>query len=370
MRKLAALLVLLLAACGGDEAPPPTFHGDNNPQRLSDWGMMAADQDALQLGDGVTPYDLATPLFTDYALKLRTVWMAEGAATYDPEDAFDFPVGTVLTKTFFYPVKGDEWTGAVSYGDEHTVKDGVMTLDGYRLMETRILVRRDAGWAALPYIWNDDQTDAVLKRTGAVMPLTLHRPDGRAEDFAYVVPNANQCAACHATNAITKALQPIGPKARHLNKRSTFSPAFNQLDYWIAAGLLTGDFTDDATAKQSADWTDGSLPLAARARAYLDINCSHCHNPGGAADTSGLDLEPDATGPAMGHCKSPIAAGSGSGGRPFDIVPGHPEQSITVFRMETTDPGAMMPELGRSTAHDEGVALVAQWIAEMEGACG
>jgi uncharacterized repeat protein (TIGR03806 family) len=369
MRKLAALLVLLLAACG-NEGAPPTFHSDKNPQRLSDWGMLTARDGALQLGEGVTPYDLATPLFTDYALKLRTVWIPQGAATYTANDALDFPVGTVLTKTFFYPIKGDAWTGAVTYGGEHTVEGGAMSLGGYRLMETRILVRRKGGWNALPYVWNGDQTDAILKRTGAVMPLTLHRPDGRAEDFAYVVPNANQCAACHATNAITKEISPIGPKARHLNKRSTFSPAFEQLDYWVAAGLLTGDFPEGATVQKSADWTDTSLPLEARARTYLDINCSHCHNPGGAADTSGLDLEPDASGPALGRCKSPIAAGSGSGGRPFDIVPGHPKQSITVFRMETTDPGAMMPELGRSTAHDEGVALIAEWIAKMEGACG
>jgi uncharacterized repeat protein (TIGR03806 family) len=369
MRKLAALLVLFLAACGSEETPP-TFHSDSNPQRLSDWGMLTARDGALQLGEGVTPYDLATPLFTDYALKLRTVWIPQGAATYTADDAFDFPVGTVLTKTFFYPIKGDAWTGAVTYGVEHTVEGGLMTLDGYRLMETRILVRRKDGWDALPYVWNEDQTDAVLKRTGAVMPLTLHRPDGRTEAFAYVVPNANQCAACHATNAITKEIAPIGPKARHLNKRSTFSPAFEQLDYWVAAGLLTGDISDGATVKKSTDWTDKSLPLEARARAYLDINCSHCHNPGGAADTSGLNLEPSATGPALGRCKSPIAAGSGSGGRAFDITPGHPEQSITIFRMETTDPGAMMPELGRSTTHDEGVALIAEWIAKMEGACG
>jgi len=369
MCKLAALLVLLLAACGSEETPP-TFHSDKNPQRLSGWGMLTARAGALQLGEGVTPYDLATPLFTDYALKLRTVWIEEGAATYTANDAFDFPVGTVLTKTFFYSIKGDDWTGAVAYGDEHTVKNSVMTLGDYRLMETRILVRRAAGWEALPYVWNKSQTDAVLKRTGAVIPLTLHRPDGRAEDFAYVVPNANQCAACHATNANTKEIAPIGPKARHLNKRSTFSPAFNQLDYWIAAGLLTGDFSGGAAVQQSADWTDKSLPLEARARTYLDINCSHCHNPAGAADTSGLDLEPGASGPALGRCKSPIAAGSGSGGRPFDITPGHPEQSITVFRMETTDPGAMMPELGRSVAHEEGVGLIAEWIAEMEGVCG
>jgi hypothetical protein len=37
--------------------------------------------------------------------------------------------------------------------------------------------------------------------------------------------------------------------------------------------------------------------------------------------------------------------------------------------MTSIDPGAMMPELGRSLVHDEGVALIADWISEMEGSC-
>jgi len=369
MRAIAALLVLVLAACANEDAAP-AFHAEDNPHLLSDWGQLAASNGQLALGEGVTPYDLATPLFSDYALKLRTIWMPDGAANYDASGAFDFPVGTVITKTFYYPIEGDAWTGAVSYGGEHTVEGGVMALGGYRLIETRLLVHREAGWDALPYVWNEEQTDAILKRTGAVAPMTLHRPRGETEDFAYVVPNANQCAACHATNATTKAIMPIGPKARHLNKQSTFAPIFNQLDHWIASGLLEGDLPGAEAAPRNADWTDETASLDARARTYLDINCSHCHNPDGAADTSGLDLEPGAMGPALGLCKSPIAAGGGSGGLPFDIVPGDPGQSITVFRMETTNPGAMMPELGRAVSHEEGVALIAEWIAEMEGACG
>ena len=75
-------------------------------------------------------------------------------------------------------------------------------------------------------------------------------------------------------------------------------------------------------------------------------------------------------GPALGLCKLPIAAGSGTGGRPFDIVPGQPDQSILLHRMETTKPSAMMPELGRSLSHEEGVALVREWISAMAGVCG
>jgi hypothetical protein len=33
--------------------------------------------------------------------------------------------------------------------------------------------------------------------------------------------------------------------------------------------------------------------------------------------------------------------------------------------MESSDPGVMMPELGRAVAHDEAVALIREWIAKM-----
>ena len=360
--------LIFLTACSAEPEATPTYHATENPALLSDWGMIDVRDKTLRLSDGVTPYDLATPLFSDYALKLRTVWTPGGApATYNAETAFAFPVGTIITKTFYYPTQSDGANGDVTYGRERTVSAGMMALDGLRLIETRILVHRDAGWEAMAYLWNDDQTDAELKRAGAIVPLTLHRPDGRAEPFGYLVPNANQCAGCHATNATTKAIQPIGPKARHLNKSSTFAAGFNQLDHWIAKGLLTEAVADGAP--RNAVWNDESEPLGDRARAYLDANCSHCHNPNGPADTSGLDLEPDAAGAALGVCKTPIAAGTGTGGRVHGIEPGAPERSILIFRMETTNPGAMMPELGRAVTHEEGVALVSEWIAEMDGSC-
>ncbi len=326
--------------------------------------MVRADGGELIVNDGVTPYDLATPLFSDYALKLRTVWLPDSeTASYAERDAFDFPVGSVITKTFYYKRHED----GIEIGTAPQLSSKSVSLAAFRLIETRILVRREEGWVALPYIWNDEQSDAILKRTGDIKPLTLVRADGERDHFAYLVPNQNECAACHATNADTKEIQPIGLKARHLNKPSAYSPGFNQLDHWIASGLLRAPDAHNVAA--NAIWADTDAPLNDRARAYLDINCSHCHNPNGAADTSGLNLEPDAEGPALGLCKAPIAAGGGTGGRHFGIAPGSPDASILLFRMETTDPAAMMPELGRALAHEEGVRLIRDWISEMNGAC-
>lgn len=372
MRSIAGLLstLLLLATLLGCQpllqTAAPRFHAEANPERLSDWGLLQVREGRLTLGEGVIRYELASPLFSDYALKLRTIWSPAGPATYDAQEAFAFPVGTVISKTFYYP-RGAR-AGIVQAAQHPGLEGEALKLAGYRLLETRLLVRREAGWVALPYVWNEAQTDAVLKRTGALLPLALERPGEAPEAFAYQVPNANQCAGCHAVDAKSRALSPIGPKARHLNRPSPLAPEENQLEHWTRTGLLTGA-PPAAQAPRNAAWDEAGAPLAARARAYLDVNCSHCHSAKGPADTSGLDLEPAAHGPALGLCKAPIAAGRGTGGRAYDIVPGAPEQSILLHRLETTDPGQMMPELGRALAHREGVDLLRDWIAALPGAC-
>jgi uncharacterized repeat protein (TIGR03806 family) len=323
----------------------------------------------LRLAEDVLQYDLNTPLFSDYALKLRTVSLPKGmAAEYRDEDVFDFPVGTVITKSFYYPVGVNE-DEVLKVSREQVSSSRALDLSEFRLMETRILARRETGWAAFPYVWNEAQTEAVLKRIGDVKRLTL--VDGTAKaPFAYVVPNINQCAGCHAVNATTREIQPIGPKARHLNRDFTYNgKPENQLVHWSALGILE-QAPEPNEVPHTSLWGDNEASLNDRARAYLDINCAHCHNEVGPADTSGLHLEPSTpVGAHLGKCKMPIAAGTGTGGRKYGIVPGKPDASIFTYRMESTNPAEMMPELGRSLAHKEGVRLIKDWIAAMDGAC-
>ena len=42
----------------------------------------------------------------------------------------------------------------------------------------------------------------------------------------------------------------------------------------------------------------------------------------------------------------------------FDVVPGGPAASILLYRMVSVNLRAMMPEIGRSLVHDEGVAPI------------
>ncbi len=370
----AGLLLLGLAAC--DKSPPqPKFFADSNPEKLSDWGVVVASDGRLRFGIGVMPYDLATPLFSDYAGKLRTVYLPKGTkADYRPADAFDFPVGTIVSKTFYYPVpeSAEKMGGHVRPAigtDTQSGADG-LDLKAARLVETRLLVRREAGWQALPYVWSEDQQDAVLMRTGTIIDLTLDRRDGTSEPVTYAVPNVNQCASCHTPDNASRQLAPIGLKARHLNRAFPYAEgAENQLAHWSRIGWLSGAPAADA-APRNADWRDEALPIEARARAYLDINCGHCHSATGLARTTGLHLDASVTeARRLGLCKPPTAAGPGTGDHIFDIVPGKPDESILPFRLDATRPGIRMPEVGRSIAHREGVALVRQWISEWPGEC-
>ena len=361
---------LLLAACARGPAPV-TFHAEGYPARLSDWNVVYRDGDALALNARVVPFDLNTPLFSDYAHKLRTIWMPEGSsARYTPKESLDFPVGTILSKTFYYPVAAGENGVARSDDSSRDHAGEGLDLRNVRMIETRLLVHRKQGWVALAYVWNDAQTEATLERTGASVPLQLVAADGSREAFTYQVPDQNQCAGCHASNNTTREIKPLGPKARHLNKDYPYaSGSENQLAHLVKLGYLQG--VPATGIPRNADWRDAaSASLDARARAYLDINCGHCHNREGPADTSGLWLDAFDQDPRhLGLCKPPVAAGQGTGGHRFGIVPGQPDASILAYRMDSDDPGVMMPELGRSVTHREGVALIREWIAAMDGDC-
>ena len=373
LRALAVVSLCSLSGCG-QTLPPVVFHAaDQAPEQLSEWGVVLSDGDYFELNEGVLPYDLNTPLFTDYALKMRTVWMPGGeAARYNADDEFDFPVGTIISKTFHYE-KAAGWspkdqTFLRTDRESRLDEKGRLDLDQYALIETRLLVRYEDGWHAFPYVWNRDQNEAWLEVAGDIRNLSLLDEAGRL-DFVYIVPDANQCAGCHAPNHTAADIRPIGLKARHLNRSYNYGQIeANQIEHWETTGVLTNVGAD---LPANARWSDSvGATIEERARAYLDINCAHCHNSKGAADTSGLHLNVEAPlDRNFGICKSPTAVGQGSGDRKYDIYPGKPEESILIYRMDHTDPAIAMPELGRSTVHAEGVLVIAEWIAGLDGGC-
>lgn len=312
--------------------------GDTLPSSLSAFHLLSGAYGRMPNG-GVTPYRLNTPLFSDYAEKFRFLYVPKGQkAGWRDDGVLDFPVGSVLVKSFGYPAD-------MRKPDENV-----------RILETRLLIRRASGWVALPYVWNADGSDAVLKRAGTRIEVKWTHLDGQVREISYAVPNVNQCKDCHSDDAGNIGL--IGPKARNLNRDGQLQALYasSRLDRLPEALPLLPVWDDPKTGT-----------VAMRARAYLDVNCAHCHNRNGAANTSGLWLNwGQEAGPNLGIDKRPTAAGRGSGDYDFAIAPGHPERSIMLYRMKSLDPGIAMPELGRATVHEEGVALVSEWIGQMK----
>ena len=123
---------------------------------------------------------------------------------------------------------------------------------------------------------------------------------------------------------------------------------------------------DIAGLPVATDWRDASAPIDRRARTWLDVNCAHCHRAEGPAGNSGLFLTAGETEPVKyGVLKRPAAAGRGAGDREFDILPGEPDRSILVYRVESTEPGVMMPELGRHIADPLAVEMISEWVASL-----
>lgn len=321
---------------------------DLGKAKLSDYGFFVGDLQELVPAKGVIPYELNTPLFSDYAHKERFFKLPEGmTVSYREREVLDFPVGTYLIKNFFY------------YHNESRPEEG------RQLMETRLLFRDESGWQTLPsYIWNEEQTEAFMTVEGGMRTVRWVATNGEEMLLDYSIPSQSLCKSCHVKN---NELTPIGPKVRQLNRTIKFTKeSKNQLQHYTELGLLTGMPTL-AEIRRTPVWNDPSSgDLQGRALAYLDMNCSHCHSAGGPGNTSALHLTEFETNPFhLGIDKHPIAAGKGTGGRQYDIVRGQPDASILVYRMESTDPGEMMPEVARKLVHEEGVALIKEWIAAL-----
>ncbi len=379
----AALLVMFIGGCSGDEkssdssAGPPLDDSvldtsDSGDSQSTEWGAIRVDPNAVpphqlskmqlvrwrdgvvEYNDGVVPYSMNTPLFSDFALKDRAIWIPHGEqASWDEGTVLDFPVGTVIMKTFL--VSPD-------------LRD---TAAPRQIVETRLLIRGTTKWSAWPYIWEQDGSEANLHVGGKVFDHTFIDTRGESRTAHYLVPQRNQCVDCHETydDSGERSLRPLGPEPRLMHDGVV-------LENMVADGQLTGA-PELSTVTPSASWADieargvdalSSEEVALAARDYLHVNCAHCHSPNGIEGvTSQFFLNEDNEDPFhLGVCKRPGSAGEGGEDREFDIVPGNPEASILWYRTATEDVGAMMPDIGRSLAHNTGAELIWRWIAEME----
>ncbi len=329
----AAAFFCLSAALSASVTSPATdeaITGSTMPRTLSAFGFF--DGSANKPAGHLIRYSLRNPLFSDYAEKERFIYLpGKARMRVDPSGQVDFPVGTALIKSFGYPSAAGK-------------------LD---ILETRVLLRRETGWLALPYVWREDGSDADLKVGGKRLAVSFDTPRGKRLEISYAVPNKNQCKQCHSRD---DKLVPLGPIWQEMVFESKAErDAFEERASFPRNGLFP-----------SAKWDDAAASLSDRAASYLYANCAHCHSRRGSASNSGLFYD-EALGnyAHSGYLKRPVAAGRGSAGHEFVVDPGRPEKSILISRMKSLDPGIAMPELGRATVHEEGVELLEAWISQI-----
>lgn len=315
-----------------DDSKPVVFK-----EKLSDYNFFTGNIADFNPAENVFKYELATPLFSDYTVKERFIYLREGTSlTYRDSGIVEFPAGAIIIKNF----------------------SSLNTNNSLKRLETRLLLKDPFNdrWKVMSYLWNSDQSDAIRHISGDNVDITIEDESGNRLQTNYRIPNLNECKLCHSTEG---RIAPIGPKIRSMNYSVN---GVNQLDLWKDKGLLKD--LPVSNVPQLPDWQNtADFTLDERARAYLDINCAHCHSNAGDASYTGLWLEYEQTDSSrLGFYKTPIAAGPGSGSLSYDIVPGDAERSIIHFRMNSAEVGVAMPELARSMVHEKGVELIKEWI--------
>lgn len=296
---------------------------------------------------GVLPYEPITPLFSDYAKKKRFIWMPDGSqASYVSDaDLIDMPVGTILIKTFSY--------------------DNVQPSGGELIIETRVMIKKQEEWVFADYIWNESQDEADFSLDGGFKEVSWLQ-NGEERNINYRIPSQSECFTCHKSVAVNI---PIGVRPQNLNGNYDFADGTqNQLQKWIDFGYLEDNLP--ATINTVVDYSDPNQPLDLRVRSYLDINCANCHSEGGHCDYRPLRLAFNESGDPnnIGICVDPDTPVVGYDGAKI-IDPGSIESSILHFRTSTVAEEYRMPLIGRKLQHQEGVALIEEYINSLTQTC-
>jgi uncharacterized repeat protein (TIGR03806 family) len=299
--------------------------------KLSDYNFFEGDIKLQNPAKKVLTYQPASSLFTDYAHKKRFVWMPNGTiATYNGDDkVLELPVGAALVKTFYY--------------------DNVQPSNTTKIIETRIMIRKETGWIFAEYVWNDEQTEAFLTIEGSNKNITWKDENNVIKTANYRIPSPTECLICHKSNA--KPI-PIGIKPQNLNNLISYNGySKNQLSKWIEENYLENNLPNTITA--TVDYNDTSKSLSLRARSYVDINCAHCHQ-----NNSHCDYRPMRF--AFSETANPTNLGVCV--VPQDTSVNNINRSMLYYRLNTSDESFRMPLLGRSVIHQEGLELMEQWI--------
>jgi uncharacterized repeat protein (TIGR03806 family) len=319
------------------DAPPPS--------KLSLTGFFT-NLSTLTPAAGMVEYDVNSPLWSDGAAKRRWILLPSGQKiTFDPLQAWNFPVGTRMIKHFELPL-GNGTTARV---------------------ETRVLTKNASGWNGVTYQWNDDQSDAVLlvDRATKNYQITDASAPGGMRTQTWNFPSQTDCMSCHTS----VAGYALGVQTRQLNRDFAYAGGSeNQLAHWNRSGMFTADVGAPSQYDAYASISDATASLDKRTRSYLAVNCAHCHQPNGPTavdidfryDTPIAQMNLVGVQPTKGNLGVPGA---------YRIDAGHKDTSVVWLRIGTTAMGRM-PPIGTSVVDTAAVQNVGSWIDGLSSSPG
>jgi uncharacterized repeat protein (TIGR03806 family) len=316
--------------------PPPK---KNLPRLLSQTGAFA-DIASLAPAEGMLPYAVIMPLWSDGAMKTR--WMALPSGTrigFSAKGEWTFPAGTVFVKHFDLPIDDT---------NPHA----------HRRLETRLLVRDTEGYVyGASYKWRADDSDADLVTNGFTEDIAVRTAHGTRTQNWYF-PGRQDCLTCHTVAAGGV----LGAKTRQLNCDFKYPSGItdNQLHTLGHIGVFDGNFDDKKISRYArlANIADTGAAPEVRVRSYLDANCSHCHRPGNTG--AFFDARFDTPLERQNLINGPVANLLGTP-KARVISPDDLDASILFHRLNITGEN-QMPPLARNVVDTNAVAVVGKWI--------
>src|ERR1700729_2765957 len=314
------------------------------PRLLSQTGAFS-DVRTLTPSEGLIPYELVVPFWSDGAAKSRFIAVPNGKIGFSPTGEWRFPRGTVFIKTFELPT---------DQGNP----------DIRRRLETRLLVCDAAGGVyGVVYKWRADGSDAELLSDSLREGIAIRSRTGQNHEQPWYYPSRKDCLSCH--NTLAGGV--LGVKTRQLNRDLRYPSGVtdNQVRTWNHLGLFASRLTDAdlAAAGRLAASAGTSRSGQDRARSYLDANCSQCHRPGGTV--AYFDARYDTPLDRQQLINGPVLIDEGID-HPRVIAAHDIWRSIAYMRIDTVDE-IRMPPVARETIDQQGVALLRQWFGGLPG---
>jgi uncharacterized repeat protein (TIGR03806 family) len=304
------------------------------PRTLTETGLFASVKDHTPAA-GLIPYVVNVPLWSDGAAKDRFLVLPQkGMVVFKERDQWEFPVGTVLVKTFL-------------------LNTDLEKPDEMRRLETRLLVRNPRGWEGYAYVWNDEQDEANLL---ADWPFTrefdVKTATGPVKRVWYF-PSRSDCQACHTQYAGST----LGLNTRQLNRVHDYgSVKDNQIAVFERLGIFSEPLPRPTRDLEAfPDWQAKDAPVETLARAYLDVNCAICHRPGGRGHAGGAGMD----------MRFHVPLAEAFPGKHDWLSPGDPARSVLLKRMTTRHADAQMPPLATSRVDEDAVKVLHQWIKQL-----